>query len=65
MMDLTEAAGREVSHAEAGEALVQGFTERLGVTLSPVPLAPHVRARAETLVAERYGREEWTRDAIG
>jgi len=65
MMDLTEAAGREVGHAEAAEALVQGFTERLCVTLSPTPLVPHVRARAETLVAERYGREEWTRDAIG
>jgi lipoate-protein ligase A len=65
MMDLTEAAGREVDPAEAAKALVQGFTEQLGVTLSPVPLAPQVRARAEALAAERYGREEWTRDAVG
>jgi lipoate-protein ligase A len=64
MMDLKEAAGREVSHAEAAEALRQGFTERLGVTWTSLPLAAHVRARAEALVTERYGREEWTRDAL-
>lgn len=64
MLDLKEAAGREVSHAEAAEALALGFTERLGAAWSPLPLAPHVRARAEALVAERYGREDWTRDAV-
>ena len=64
MVDLTEAAGREVSHAEAAEALEQGFIERLGATWATPPLTPHVRARAEALVAERYGREDWTRDAV-
>ncbi|WP_216673626.1 lipoate--protein ligase family protein, partial [Pyxidicoccus fallax] len=64
MMDLTEAADREVSHADAAEALKQGFVERLGTHWTSVTLAPHVRTRAETLVAERYGREDWTRDAV-
>ncbi|HZI09547.1 MAG TPA: biotin/lipoate A/B protein ligase family protein [Myxococcus sp.] len=64
MMDLTEAAGREVRHEEAAEALKQGFTERLGADWASVALSPGVRARAEALVAERYGREDWTRDAV-
>ncbi|MCY1018751.1 lipoate--protein ligase family protein [Pyxidicoccus sp. MSG2] len=64
MMDLKEAAGREVSHADAAEALKQGFTESLGAQWTSSSIAPHVRARAEALVAERYGREDWTRDAL-
>jgi lipoate-protein ligase A len=64
MMDLEEAAGREVSHEEVAEALKQGFTESLGARWTSVSIAPHVRARAEALVTERYGREEWTRDAL-
>ncbi len=64
MVDLFEAAGREVGHAEAAEALVQGFTERLGATWTSSPLPAHVRTRAEELVARRYGRDDWTRDAV-
>ncbi|MCP3140824.1 lipoate--protein ligase family protein [Pyxidicoccus xibeiensis] len=64
MVDLKEAAGREVSHAETAEALKQGFTQSLGAQWTTISIAPQVRARAEALVTERYGREEWTRDAL-
>lgn len=64
MMDLKEAAGREVTHDEVAEALKQGFTESLGAHWTSVTVAPDVQARAEALVTERYGREEWTRDAL-
>ncbi|MBF5046166.1 lipoate--protein ligase family protein [Aggregicoccus sp. 17bor-14] len=66
MVDLEEAAGRAVSHAEAARALRTGFEEQLGVRWSEGGLGAgseaRVRARAEQLVAGRYGLEAWTRE---
>lgn len=64
MVDLSEAAGRAVTHAEAADALREGFAERLGARWSSPPLPARVLERARALEAERYGREDWTREAL-
>jgi lipoate-protein ligase A len=55
--DLERAAGREISHVDASDAVAAGFAAELGVRFEPAPLAPDEEARIACLVRERYGTE--------
>ena len=59
---LGEEMGREVSYAEASEALGRGARyalERLGLTLRPGELSGEESKRAEELLQTKYSRDEW------
>jgi lipoate-protein ligase A len=59
---LGEELGREVSYAEAAEALARGARcalERLGLTLRPGELTPQEEERAAALLDSKYSRDEW------
>lgn len=50
---LAEVAGRNVSFAEAADAMRRGFAQALNVTLTPGAPTPREMERAETLEAEK------------
>ncbi len=50
---LAEVAGRDVSYAEAADAMRRGFAQALNITLTPGEPTPREMERAETLVAEK------------
>jgi lipoate-protein ligase A len=59
---LGEELGREVSYAEAAEALARGARyalERLGCSLRPGELSLQERERAAALLESKYSRDEW------
>jgi len=59
---LGEELGREVSYAEAADALARGARyalERLGSTLRPGELTPRERELAGRLLDSKYSRDEW------
>jgi lipoate-protein ligase A len=59
---LGEEMGREVSYAEASDALARGARyalERLGLTLRPGELSGEESKRAEELLQTKYSRDEW------
>jgi lipoate-protein ligase A len=59
---LGEELGREVSYAEAADAMARGARyalERLGLTLRPGELEPVERERAAALLESKYSRDEW------
>lgn len=58
---LEEALGRPVTWEQAAEALVEGFRQALKLTFIRQPLTPQERARAQQLVAQKYGHPAWTR----
>ncbi|WP_324716367.1 biotin/lipoate A/B protein ligase family protein [Carboxydochorda subterranea] len=59
--DLSRALGREPGWDEVVRALVEGLGVALRVDLEQQDLTPGERARAGSLVAERYGNPEWNR----
>jgi lipoate-protein ligase A len=50
---LSEVSGRDISFAEAADAMRRGFAQALNVTLTLSAPTAHELARAETLVAEK------------
>ncbi|HZC05680.1 MAG TPA: hypothetical protein VE338_08565, partial [Ktedonobacterales bacterium] len=50
---LSEVAGREISFAEAAEAMRRGFAQALNVTLTPAAPTSDELWRAEALMAEK------------
>jgi lipoate-protein ligase A len=59
---LGEELGREVSYAEAADALARGARyalERLGLTLRAGELTAQERERAAALLEAKYSRDEW------
>jgi len=59
---LGEELGREVSYAEAADALARGARyalERLGLTLRSGDLTGEERERAAALLESKYSRDEW------
>ena len=60
-LTLYDALGRSVSWAEAAQALVTGFGERLNLVLEPGSLTLPERERIGVLMVEKYGAEGWTR----
>lgn len=54
-----EVGGREVSWAEAAEALTRGFAEALNLSFDEQPLTEAEAARAGQLRAEKYATREW------
>lgn len=53
--------GRDVSWAEAAEAVTQGFAEKLHLCLEPEGLTEAERALADKLRLRKYAAETWTR----
>lgn len=54
-----DALGRPVSYDELAAALVQGFAERLDLTLEPGDLTDWEQARAQELREQKYLTHEW------
>ncbi len=52
--------GLHASWEDAADAMAQGFSEALGLTLEPGEPSPRERSDAERLVAEKYGDPVWT-----
>ena len=52
--------GLHASWEDAADALTQGFSETLGLTLEPGDLSASELADADRLVAEKYGDPVWT-----
>ena len=59
-LTLAEALGREVDWQTAADAVAQGFTDALGVTLTQGELTPAERETADRLTAEVYDNDAWT-----
>lgn len=57
---VADAVGRDVSFEELGQAVAEGFRLRFGIEIPRCELSGEEMARAEELVAIRYGTEEWT-----
>jgi len=57
---VAQALGREVSLAEAAQALAEGFAAVLNLTLVPGELTAWERARAAELREMKYGSASWT-----
>jgi lipoate-protein ligase A len=55
------ALGRKVGWEEAAGHFETAFSEALNLELESGELTPGEVSRAEELVAEKYGNEEWTR----
>lgn len=53
---------RPVSPEEFADALVQGFSEALGITFIPDDLTPLERSLTELLTQHKYGTEAWTKE---
>jgi lipoate-protein ligase A len=58
---LSEALSKPISMARATGALMAGFCKALNLQLEEDELTPWERARAEELIAEKYGAEAWNR----
>jgi lipoate-protein ligase A len=56
-----EALGRIVSFSEAAAAFQEAFGETLNLAFTPADLTMDELARAEELVATRYGHPDWNR----
>ncbi|MBP2018419.1 lipoate-protein ligase A [Symbiobacterium terraclitae] len=56
---LREALGREVGYAEARDAFTAGFARALGLRLTSGSLTLAEEKEAETLVATKYGSDNW------
>jgi lipoate-protein ligase A len=65
MTTLEATLGRRPAFAEVAEALADGFREAHGLALRPGGLAAAEIARMETLAADRYATEGWTRAGRG
>lgn len=59
-MTLYDALGRTVTWEAAAAAVTVAFRDVLDLELVPSPLTAGERKRTETLVAEKYGDEDWT-----
>jgi len=57
---VADAVGRDVSFEELGQAVAEGFRLRFGIEIPRCELSDEEIARADELVASRYGTEEWT-----
>jgi len=57
---LAQAAGRVITFAEAGQALVAGFAEALNLELAEGELTAWEREQADRLQREKYGAEKYT-----
>lgn len=58
---VADALGREVSFEELGRAVCAGFVDAFGCTLCQQALTGEEMARAQELVAAKYGTDQWTR----
>ncbi len=58
---VSEVLGRQVTWEEAAQAFLQGFQEALNLDFVEEPLTPEERARAQHLVATKYGHPSWTK----
>ncbi|MEJ5312485.1 MAG: biotin/lipoate A/B protein ligase family protein [Anaerolineae bacterium] len=59
-LTLHDALGRTVAWREIADALIEGFTATLNLTLIPAPLLPAERRLIDQLVAEKYTNPAWT-----
>ncbi|MBU2610878.1 MAG: lipoate--protein ligase family protein [Chloroflexi bacterium] len=59
------ALGRPVSWAEAAQAFISAFGDRLDLDLQPRHLTPAEEARVEELVKNKYAHPEWTQRVAG
>jgi lipoyl(octanoyl) transferase len=57
---LSEALGREVTWADAADALIQGFAETFGIAFTRQPLTAAEQSRAAQLAADLYSTPTWT-----
>ncbi|MDT8306597.1 MAG: biotin/lipoate A/B protein ligase family protein [Anaerolineae bacterium] len=60
-LTLEEALGRRVAYDEATTALAAGFASALNLQLEKGSLSAAEIERAQTIRAEKYGHDEWTR----
>ncbi len=59
------ALGRPVSWAEAAQAFISAFGDRLDLDLQPRHLTPAEESRVEELVKNKYAHPQWTQRVAG
>lgn len=57
-----EALGRKVPYRDVCDAIAEGLSRELGVTLVEGELSPSEKAAAETLAREKYSRIDWHKE---